>query len=166
MRISTFFSSQCEPARVSYIGICRGGPRAGFKASTDMSMARGCGDRSYDCRIFQLTADQLLYLGAICQNRRIDLMNPRGLMIPLLLFTRAAIIGWTTVSAVPLGILWTLSRVSWNAWARRCEHQSTRYAIGHVSVSRLRSRRGRMDSIRGILARRVGLSATSSSGAK
>jgi hypothetical protein len=29
MSISTFYSSQREPAQVSYIGICRGGPRAG-----------------------------------------------------------------------------------------------------------------------------------------
>jgi hypothetical protein len=29
MSILTFFSSQREPAQASYIGVCRGGPRAG-----------------------------------------------------------------------------------------------------------------------------------------
>jgi hypothetical protein len=29
MSFSTFYSSQREPAQVSYIGICHGGPRAG-----------------------------------------------------------------------------------------------------------------------------------------
>jgi hypothetical protein len=29
MSVSTFYSSQRELAQVSYIGICRGGPRAG-----------------------------------------------------------------------------------------------------------------------------------------